>query len=208
MDTLFAFPAAAAAAYLSTNIDGFALLLDFFGNERYRASEIAAGQLASVGIQLAISIAVMNLGGLRDAPFIGLAGIVPLVAGLRRIAAWLGDRAPAQAPPQAMRQGAPDGGVERLALVTTIATCGAIDNVLVYAGLFVGHGAADVASASIVFAVMAASSCVLAFIAARSRMSLPGLRTAATRIAPVMTTAIGAALLIRFGTFGWIWSLA
>ncbi|WP_157792981.1 cadmium resistance transporter [Bordetella genomosp. 8] len=208
MGTLFAFPAAAAAAYLSTNIDGFALLMDFSVNERYRASEIAAGQLASVGIQLAASIAIMNLGGLGDAPFIGLAGIVPLAAGLRRIVAGLGGRALAEAPPRALRQRVSHGAVERLALVTTIATCGAIDNVLVYAGLFVGHGAADLACASMVFAAMALSSCALAFIAARSRISLRGLRTAATRIAPIMTTAVGAALLIRFGTFEWIWSLA
>lgn len=208
LDTLLAFLAAAAAAYMSTNIDGFALLLDFFGDESYRAVEIAVGQLASVAIQLGVSIAITNIGHVAEAPFIGLAGIVPLVAGLRRIAGRRSGGVPQSAPAATLRPGAPQGSVGRLALVVTIATCGAVDNVLVYAGLLAGHGVADLVYASIIFAALTASLCLLAFAAARSRVSVPGLRAVAARIAPFMTTAIGAALLIRFGTFGWIYALA
>jgi cadmium resistance protein CadD (predicted permease) len=208
LETLFAFSTAAAAAYMSTNVDGFALLLDFFSNENYRASEIAAGQLASVAVQLAMSIAIIKLGYVRDTPFIGLAGIVPLVAGLKRIATWRSGDVARGASAPGLRPGAPRGTVARLAAVAVIATCGAIDNVLVYAGLLVGHGVADLISVSIVFVALTVSLCMLAFTAARSRISVPALRTAANRIAPFMTTAIGAALLIRFGTLGWIYSLA
>jgi cadmium resistance protein CadD (predicted permease) len=208
LETLFALSTAAAAAYMSTNIDGFALLLDFFSNENYRASEIAAGQLASVAVQLAMSIAVIKLGYVEGTPFIGLAGIVPLGVGLKRIATWRSSDIARGMPAPGRRPGVPRGTVARLAAVATIATCGAIDNVVVYAALLVGHGVADLISVSIVFAALTVSLCVLAFTAVRARVSVPALRTAACRLAPFMTTAVGAALLVRFGTLGWIYSLA
>ena len=56
MDALPALIVTATAAYVSTNVDGYALLLGFFSNERYRAMEIVAGQFLSMATQLAISM--------------------------------------------------------------------------------------------------------------------------------------------------------
>ena len=86
LDALPALIVTATAAYVSTNVDGYALLLGFFSNERYRAMEIVAGQFLSMATQLAISIAVMRSGWVAHSPLVGLVGAVPLLAGLKRIA--------------------------------------------------------------------------------------------------------------------------
>lgn len=198
---------AATAAYVSTNVDGYALLLVFFGNARYRAMEVVAGQFVSVGVQLALSLAIGQLGWRYDAPFVGLAGVVPLVVGLKGIAGLrrAGD-ACSYEPELATFSG--NGRPARIATVSLVATSGAVDNVLVYSSLFAGHALRDAAWVATDFVVLTAALCACAFFTARSRLSIRALRMAAARIAPFMTTAVGLSLLIRFETLAWICTLA
>ena len=48
LEALPVFVAAVTAAYVSTNVDGYALLLTFFSNARFRTVEIVAGQFVSM----------------------------------------------------------------------------------------------------------------------------------------------------------------
>jgi cadmium resistance protein CadD (predicted permease) len=197
----------AAAAYVSTNVDGYALLLGFFSNARYREVDIVVGQYASMAAQMALSIAITQSGWMKEAPIIGFAGIVPLIVGLRRIASLR------QSAEHALRDaGHPatiaKGRVGRIAAVTVVATSGAIDNVLVYASVLIGRASDDILSVACTFGVLTAALCALAFFTARSRFSMNALRMLAARIAPFMTTAIGVSMLIRFDTLVWIYSLA
>jgi cadmium resistance protein CadD (predicted permease) len=198
---------AATAAYVSTNVDGYALLLVFFGNARYRAMEVVAGQFVSVGVQIALSLATAKLGWRYDAPFVGLAGIVPLVVGLKRIAGLrrAGD-ACVREPGHRTFFG--KGRSAHITTVSLVATSGAVDNVLVYSSLFAGRAPRDVAWAATDFVVLTAALCACAFFTARSPTSIRALRMAAARIAPFMTTAVGLSLLIRFKTLAWIYTLA
>jgi cadmium resistance protein CadD (predicted permease) len=198
---------AATAAYVSTNVDGYALLLGFFSNTRYRPLEIVAGQFASVTAQMVLAVAIMQSGWVRDAPFIGLAGIVPLVAGFKRIAR-LRRRGASRVRDREYHAALARGGVGRIATVTVIATSGAADNVLAYASLLLGRGSADILLVVATFGVLTAALCVSSCFTARSHMSMNSLRLAVARIAPFMTTAIGMSLLIRFDTLAWICSLA
>jgi cadmium resistance protein CadD (predicted permease) len=194
-------------AYVSTNVDGYALLLSFFSNARYRAGEIVAGQFISVAAQLAISAAITQSAWATNAPCIGLAGIVPLIAGLIRIAGLL-RRDGCDDQRAAPRTTTAAGCAGRILAVTAVATSGAVDNVLVYSSLMIGRPTADVSIVGITFGVLTALLCVGAFMTVRSPLSMAALRRAATRIAPFATTAIGLSLLIRFDTFAWICSLA
>jgi cadmium resistance protein CadD (predicted permease) len=197
----------AAAAYVSTNVDGYALLLGFFSNARYRAVDIAVGQYASMAAQMALSVAIMQSGWVKVAPFIGLAGVVPLIVGLRRIAS-LRQRAEHDLQDAGHPATIAKGRVGRIAAVAVLATSGAIDNVLVYASVLIGRASDDILSIVCTFGILTAALCALAFVTARSRLSMNALRMLAARIAPFMTTAIGVSMLIRFDTLVWIYSLA
>ncbi|WP_083615427.1 cadmium resistance transporter [Paraburkholderia sp. SOS3] len=207
MNTLPALLTAFTAAYVSTNVDGYVLLLNFFSDARYRAYEIVTGQFVSVAAQMALSIAIAQSAWLPDAPFIGLAGIVPLVAGVSRIARIGRRRGPESrsGEPEAMPRA---GGAGRALTVAIVATCGAVDNVLVYSSLLIGRPLAEISSVAAIFVMLTVLLCASAFLTSRSHLSIAVLRRVATRIAPFATTAIGLSLLIRFDTLGWIYSLA
>lgn len=199
--------ATAALAFASTNVDGYALLLGFFSDKRYRPAEVAAGQFISVATQLAISAALVGIGKVTEAPFLGLAGIVPLLAGLTRIADRRGQDSPRPAcGAQSARQAR--GRFLRVAAVAAVATSGAVDNVLVYASLLVGRTSAAVVEVACTFALMTVLLCLCAHATASSRSVQKAWRVAVSRVAPFMATAIGLSLLIRFGTLRWIVSLA
>lgn len=198
--------ATATVAYASTNVDGYALLLGFFSSGRYRTAEIVAGQLVSTAAQLALSVAIARSGWLTAAPAVGLAGIVPMVAGLKRIA-------------ELRRRGTPrlecvagrtdtSGTLGRVALVASVATSSAFDNLLVYASMLAGRAVSDVISMACIFGLLAGATCICAAATAGPRAPVAALRIAAGRVAPFATTAVGVSLLVRFGTLPWIYSLA
>jgi len=199
--------ATAAVAFASTNVDGYALLLGFFSDKRYRAGEVAAGQFVSVTIQLTISAAIVVYGQVTEAPFLGLAGMVPLLAGLTRIVDRRGRDGPRlECGAQTARPSR--GRILRMATVAVVATSGAVDNILVYSSLLVGRTTAAIVAVACTFALLTVLLCLCAYATAGSRSVLKALHVAAGRVAPFMTTAIGVSLLIRFGTLRWIVSLA
>ncbi len=201
------FVATVTAAYVSTNVDGYALLLTFFSNPRFRTVEIVAGQFVSMAAQLMSSIAITQLARVANAPCIGLAGIVPLTVGLMRIACLRqGDGCDEQSAGR--RATTATGCAGRIFTVAAVATSGAVDNVLMYSGLLIGRPPAAVSLATAIFGVLTAMLCLVAFVTTRSHVSIAGLQKAAARLAPFATTAIGLSLLIRFDTLAWIYSLA
>jgi len=207
LNALFVLLATAVVAYVSTNVDGYALLLGFFSNARYRVMEIVAGQFASTAAQIAVSIAIAQSGWVKDAPALGLAGVVPLVVGLRRIAG-LKRLAGGNEQDAVDLVAAATGCWARIAAVALVATSSAVDNVLVYASLLIGRTTGDMVWVAIVFGLLTALWCACAFVMLRSRVSVHWLKMTAARVAPFMTTAIGASLLVRFNTLAWICSLA
>ncbi|MDG0022891.1 cadmium resistance transporter [Trinickia sp. Y13] len=194
------------AAYVSTNVDGYALLLGFFSNQRYRAVEVVAGQFISVVVQVAISIAVMRSGWMTQSPLVGLVGIVPIFAGVKRIA-QLRRRHEPFAGSATYREALRRGAFERMATVAIVASSGAIDNVMVYSSVMVGRAPSEVFLIAGTLAMLTALLCLCSFGMASARSPIPVLQVGARRVAPFMTLAIGVALFVRFDTVPWICSL-
>lgn len=194
------------AAYVSTNVDGYALLLGFFSNQRYRAVEVVAGQFISVVVQVAISIAVMRSGWMTQSPLVGLVGIVPIFAGVKRIA-QLRRRHEPFAGSATYREALRRGALERMATVAIVASSGAIDNVMVYSSVMVGRAPSEVFLIAGTLAMLTALLCLCSFGMASARSPIPVLQVGARRVAPFMTLAIGVALFVRFDTVPWICSL-
>lgn len=207
MDTWVALVAAATAAFVSTNVDGFALLLGMYSDPRYRGREILSGQFASVAVQIALAAGIVQSGWLVEAPVLGLAGIIPLFAGLRGITRFRVEEA-ADAASASMTFSRRRGGISRTLEVLTVTTSGALDNVLAYASVLVGRSPTDVLTEVASLGILTGTLCAGAFLITRSGALINGVRDLAARIAPFATTAVGLSLLMRFNTLTWITSLA
>jgi cadmium resistance protein CadD (predicted permease) len=201
----------AALAYVSTNVDGYALLLGFFSDARYRTVDIVAGQLVSFAAQLALSASVVALAFAGHQAVIGLLGIVPLSIGLKRIA----DRrrpgkpldpalmeAPGTLPYPRLRT----GHARRVATVAMAATSCATDNVLAYSATLVRRTLPQATSIVVVLAILTLAMCVCAFAVARLHIAPGAIRHAIRQLSPFVTAAIGMALLVRFDTLTWLCS--
>ena len=207
MDTWVALVVAATAAFVSTNVDGFALLLGFYSDSRYRGREILSGQFASVAVQIALAWGIVQSSWLEEAPVLGLAGMIPLLAGLRRIARLRAEGV-ADAAAASITVSRRRGGVSRIVEVLAVTTSGALDNMLAYASVLVGRGPSEVLLEFLSLAFLTGVLCASAFFITRSGPLINRVRHLAARTAPFATTAVGLSLLVRFNTLTWIYSLA
>lgn len=206
LDVLPALIITATVAYASTNVDGYVLLLGFVSDRRYGPKEVVAGQFASVAVRLAISLTIVQSGRIAG-PSIGLVGVVPFVVGLGRIA-QCGQRVGVFGEENRSRPPSTNRTLGRVATVCAVATSGAIDNIFVYASVLMGHTLSDALLTACLFAVLTAALCLCAYATVNASGVFAGLRSAAGRVAPFMTAAIGLSVLIRFGTLPWLCSFA
>ena len=207
MNVLLALIVTATVAYASTNVDGYVLLLGFVSDGRYGAREVVAGQFASVALQLAISLAIVQSGRVTAGPSIGLVGLVPFAVGLARIA-QSGGSIGVSGEERASRTRPRNRALGRVATVCAVATSGAIDNIFVYASVLIGRSLADAALTACVFTVLTAALCLGAYATVSASGVFTELRSKAGRVAPFITSAIGLSVLIRFDTLPWLCSLA
>jgi cadmium resistance protein CadD (predicted permease) len=197
----------ATVAYASTNVDGYVLLLGFVSDRRYGAKEVVAGQFASVAVQLAISLTIVQSGRVVAGPSIGLVGIVPFIVGLVRIA-QSGRRMGVHGEEHSAAVRSANRTFGRAATVCAVATSGAIDNIFVYASVLMGHSLSDAMLTACLFSVLTAALCLCAYATVNANGVFTWLRLAAGRVAPYVTTAIGLSVLIRFDTLPWLCSCA
>lgn len=207
MSVLLALIITATVAYASTNVDGYVLLLGFVSDRRFGAKEVVAGQFASVALQLAISLAIVQSGRVMAGPSIGLVGLVPFAVGLARIA-QSGGGIGASGEECASRMRSRNRALGRMATVCAVATSGAIDNIFVYASVLVGRSLADAALTACLFTVLTAALCLGAYATVGASGVFTAVRSTAGRVAPFVTAAIGLSVLIRFDTLPWLCALA
>lgn len=206
MDVLLALIITATVAYMTTNVDGYVLLLGFVSDRRYGAKEVVAGQFTSVALQLSISLAIVQSGRVMAGPSIGLVGLVPFIVGLTRIAQCDG-RIGASGEENSSRMRSKNRTLGRMATVCAVATTGAIDNIFVYASVLIGRPLSDAVLTACLFTVLTAALCLCAYATVSASGAFRAARLAVGRVAPFVTTAIGLSVLIRFDTLPWLCSL-
>lgn len=153
---------AAAAAFISTNLDDILLLTLLFAQANGRRSAIAAGQLAGMGVLTTVSVLCARLIQGLPEPALALLGLIPIALGIRfRISCRGSDNE----EPQAAAVGFLS------VLLLTVSNGG--DNVGVYVPLFAGYSLSQTAVVCVVFFLMTLLWCLLG-----SRLSsLPKLKT-------------------------------
>lgn len=72
-------------AFAFTNLDDIFLLTLFFGDKRYKTSDVYIGQFAGVILLIGVSLAGSLSGNFIDNRYIGLLGLFPIFLGLRQM---------------------------------------------------------------------------------------------------------------------------
>jgi cadmium resistance protein CadD (predicted permease) len=72
-------------AFISTNIDDIFILTLFYGNRRFKSTEIVIGQLLGISTLIGISIIASLAGLIIDKAYIGLLGFLPIYLGIKSL---------------------------------------------------------------------------------------------------------------------------
>ena len=72
-------------AFASTNIDDMIVLTLFFGDKRYKPSDIYFGQYLGIMVLIGVSVTGSLIGNFIDGKYIGLLGLFPIYLGIRQI---------------------------------------------------------------------------------------------------------------------------
>lgn len=183
-------------AFAATNVDDSVLLVLFFGDRRFRARHVFAGQALGIGLLVLISLAGALLALTVSGPWVGLLGVLPIALGARELLArrrGAADDAPATEPDVS---GATPGR-RRTAAVAGVTLANGGDNIGVYAPLFAARPAAETAVLLVVFGVMLVAWLFGAlWLARRSAVAGP-LQRAGRAIFPYALIAIGIVILIE-----------
>jgi cadmium resistance protein CadD (predicted permease) len=183
---------AALVAFVATNIDDLFLLVLIYGQSRMR--DVVVGQYVGF-VAIVVASWVVSRGALLlRKEWVGLLGVAPVAIGFKGLVSL---RLREESTP-----GVPANlGMWSIAAVT-IASGG--DNVAVWAPLFAGRSASELATMLVVFAVMVPVWC---FAAARLT-GLPGLASAldrwGQRLAPLVLIALGIYVFIAEGTAAYL----
>lgn len=181
-------------AFVGTNLDDLFINTLFFAQVESRAGLRAVTAGKYLGMGLLVGAAVLGGYCLQAVPqrFIGLLGVVPVGLGVKE---WLAARRndPDGADPDAVPS--PAGGLLWNTALVTVSN--GADNLGVYLPLFAGYGAAQLAAAVAVFAVMTGLWCRLG----RALADLPGLRGLLLRhkgtLVPLVYLALGGYILLK-----------
>jgi cadmium resistance transport/sequestration family protein len=72
-------------AFASTNIDDIFILTLFFGDKRYKSSDIYIGQYLGIITLIAVSVIGSLIGNFIESKYVGLLGLFPIYVGLRGV---------------------------------------------------------------------------------------------------------------------------
>jgi cadmium resistance protein CadD (predicted permease) len=180
----------ATAAFISTNIDDFVMLIAIFADPTWRANQIVAGQFAGMIALIAVSLAGSLLAIIVPAGWLGLLGLLPIAIGLDRL---LRNRATLDRP-LATSGDRSGSGFIAVALMT-VSNGG--DNLSLYIPLFSIHAIGDVGLFCVVFLLLTALWCVIAHAMVRRRHLAPPMPRWTQAILPYAMIALGGYILAK-----------
>jgi len=188
----------AVAAFFSTNIDGLFILLIFFGDRRFRARDIVAGEFIGTAALYGISVVCSLTSLVIPRADIGLLGIVPIVIGARKLYSLWRDRVKREEtlPPHYKK-----GSHGRVLSVAAVAIANGGDNIGIYIPLFATRSGYEIVVIGLVFAVMTAFWCFLASWLVRHPALGPPLNRYGHRVVPFILIGLGFLILLEAGSF-------
>ena len=187
----------AVALFVSTNIDDVFVLLGFFADRRFRASEVITGQYLGIFALVGVSILASLLSFSLPHAYMGLLGLIVVALGMRRTIRLFTEPASPE-PDRHERVGRHrHSRVVTVALVT-LANGG--DNIVVYTPAFAVRSSGELAAIAIVFALMTAIWCLAAILAVNHPRVRTPIRRYGRVVSPLVFLAIGVMVMVEAGT--------
>lgn len=195
MDALFATIGLAAVVFATTNVDDLFVLLGFFADPRSNPRAIVFGQLLGIAALYAVSAAAALFALFVPTQWIGLLGLLPLAIGAKQL--WTRDEE--SAARDEPRHRLPRRSLSMTLTVAAVTIANGSDNLGVYTPLFATRAGVDVAIFGIVFALMTAIWCSIAYkLVAHPGWGAP-IRRYAPRLVPFVLMAIGVMIVAQSG---------
>ncbi len=169
-------------AFVATNVDDSLILLLLFGDRRFRARHVFAGQALGIGLLVLISLVGALLALAIPGRWAGLLGLLPILIGARALLAQRGGQNEAPMLDTAVTRATP--GWRRAASVAGLTLANGGDNIGVYAPLFAARPPAQTGLLLVVLAVMLVGWLFGAFYLARYSPIAPRMRRVGTTLAP------------------------
>jgi cadmium resistance protein CadD (predicted permease) len=188
----------AVAAFFSTNIDGLFILLILFGDRRFRARDIVAGEYIGTAALYALSVVCSLTSLVIPRADIGLLGLVPVGIGAGKLYSLWHDRAKTEETLSPRYNAGSHGRVLPVAAVI-IANGG--DNIGIYIPLFAIRSGFDIAVIGLVFAVMTALWCLIAYWLVKHPALGPPLNRYGHWVVPFVLIGLGLLILLEEGSF-------
>ena len=190
MDSPLAAAAAAAVAFVATDIDDLVLLALWFSrrNAAFRTRHIVAGQFLGIALLVVVSLAGFAAGRYLPREWIGLLGLIPIALGLRQWMQRDDDDGPA----------APPAGTLGVAAIT-FANGG--DNIGVYAPLFATLDRPALLVTLAVIALMVLAWCAAGSALARQPHVAALLARRGHQLVPIVFIGLGVWILLAAGSW-------
>jgi cadmium resistance protein CadD (predicted permease) len=201
MESLVALLGLAITLFASTNVDDLVVLVGFFADQRFRASDIVVGQYAGITALFVVSLAGSLLSLVIPDAYLGLLGVVPILIGIKKLIELRHDRDEADKS-RPLRGTA--GSYRRIAAVALVTIANGGDNTGIYIPAFAVHSGYVIAVIAVVFAVMTALWCGLAhWMVSHPRLGAP-IRRYAHLFAPLVLIGLGILIIHQAGSLGWL----
>ncbi len=193
----------ATVVFAATNIDDLFVIIAFLAAPVMRARAVVVGQFLGIATLVLASVAAARFAIAVPHAWIAWLGLVPLLLGLRALAALRG--ADADSGPlggaDSSRVVEREQGVERRLHSQVLAVAGVTiangaDNLGVYIPLF-ANAFDRVALYAMVFAVMTGAWCLLGHRLVRSPVAGAGIRRAGRLLLPIVLGTLGLYILSR-----------
>jgi cadmium resistance protein CadD (predicted permease) len=190
---------AAAALFVSTDIDDLFALVGFFADSKFKVRDVVVGQYLGIAGLYGGSVVASLVSLVVSPAYIGLLGLAPIVIGLKK--AWA-LRKESEAIQEDLndheKASAGHGNVLAVAVVTL---ANGADNVSVYTPLFATRSGYDIALIGVVFGIMTLIWLAAAYWLTRHRTIGAPIRTYGHRVVPFVLISLGVLVLYDSGTF-------
>ena len=185
---------ASILAFVSTNIDDIFILILFFGNKKFKGSEIIIGQFLGIVALIAMSMIGSLIGLILPGAYIGLLGLIPLYLGIKGIIAI----AKKEKQDEDLELQTNKSNILSVA-GTTVANGG--DNIGIYVPLFATLTWPKKLSMVTIFLVMTFVWCMMARYFTKHPYVVKGVDKYGHIVAPIVLVFLGLYIMYEAGTF-------
>jgi cadmium resistance protein CadD (predicted permease) len=196
MTDFFALTGIGISAFIATNIDDIFVLMLFFSSSKFHKIQVIVGQYLGIGLLIVISALGSLLALVVPQQIIGLLGLIPISIGIIKLVRL---RKHESSVEEHMNEGVTSRWHSHLSMLTVAAVTfsNGGDNIGIYTPLFAKYSSAgEIVLITIIFMVMTAVWCVIAYYLVRHPIIAKRLHKTGHIIFPFVLIGLGIYILI------------